>query len=190
MPPWRDALCCPLQLPTPLLHWKAWIAYRWKSSLCLLYPGHLEPAEHKHPTSTNHASRRRSVEAKGPKYQQSVITRFNLYRPVFIIGLRRSAGAPAGIDRVIPEARADIDAWAVSSDSGYTFAGPWKARMGLHVDAASGDEDGDQRAGTVEPLFPRTHSTVRHDHSPRNNHKQRKTLGHPVSGQRQLDADR
>ena len=73
-----------------------------------------------------------------------------------IIGLRRSAGAPAGIDRVIPEASADIDAWAGSSDSGYTFAGPWNARMGLRVDAPSGDEDVDQRAGTFDPLFPKS----------------------------------
>ncbi|WP_236693149.1 alginate export family protein [Pseudomonas sp. 11/12A] len=70
--------------------------------------------------------------------------------------MRRSAGAPAGIDRVIPVASADIDAWAVSSDRGYTFAGPWNARMGLRVDAPSGDEDGNQRAGTFDPLFPKS----------------------------------
>jgi hypothetical protein len=52
-------------------------------------------------------------------------------------------------------ASADIDAWAVSSDSGYTFAGPWKARLGLRVDAASGDKDGDHKAGTFDPLFPK-----------------------------------
>lgn len=50
---------------------------------------------------------------------------------------------------------ADIDAWAVSSDSGYTFAGPWKTRLGLRVDAASGDKDDDHKAGTFDPLFPK-----------------------------------
>lgn len=52
-------------------------------------------------------------------------------------------------------ADADIDAWAVSSDSGYTFAGPWKTRLGFRVDAASGDKDGDHKAGTFDPLFPK-----------------------------------
>lgn len=52
-------------------------------------------------------------------------------------------------------ADADIDAWAVSSDSGYTFAGPWKARLGFRVDAASGDKDGDHKAGSFDPLFPK-----------------------------------
>lgn len=52
-------------------------------------------------------------------------------------------------------ANADIDAWAVSSDSGYTFAGPWKARLGFRIDAASGDKDGDHKAGTFDPLFPK-----------------------------------
>ncbi|NWC09298.1 alginate export family protein [Pseudomonas agarici] len=52
-------------------------------------------------------------------------------------------------------ANADIDAWGVSSDSGYTFAGPWKARLGFRFDAASGDKDGDHKAGSFDPMFPK-----------------------------------
>lgn len=58
-------------------------------------------------------------------------------------------------------ASADIDAWAVSSDSGYTFAGPWKARMGLRVDAASGDKEAIRVPVLSIQCFPRTPSTVR-----------------------------
>lgn len=50
---------------------------------------------------------------------------------------------------------ADIDAWAVSSDTGFTFDGPWKTRLGFRVDAASGDKDGDHKVGTFDPLFPK-----------------------------------
>lgn len=51
---------------------------------------------------------------------------------------------------------ASIRAWAVSSDSGYTFSHPWQPRLGLRIDAASGDSDpGDGKAGTFDPLFPR-----------------------------------
>lgn len=51
---------------------------------------------------------------------------------------------------------ASIRAWALSSDSGYTFAHPWQPRLGLRVDAASGDgEPGDGKVGTFDPLFPR-----------------------------------
>jgi len=51
---------------------------------------------------------------------------------------------------------ASIRAWAVSSDSGYTFDHPWQPRLGMRVDAASGDSDlGDGKVGTFDPLFPR-----------------------------------
>ncbi|MFU1922415.1 alginate export family protein, partial [Klebsiella pneumoniae] len=46
--------------------------------------------------------------------------------------------------------------WALSSDSGYTFATAWKPRLGLRLDAASGDRKaGDGRVQTFDPLFPR-----------------------------------
>ncbi|HBP0978159.1 hypothetical protein AN458_19495 [Pseudomonas aeruginosa] len=53
-------------------------------------------------------------------------------------------------------AGAGIRAWALSSDSGYTFATAWKPRLGLRLDAASGDRKaGDGRVQTFDPLFPR-----------------------------------
>lgn len=53
-------------------------------------------------------------------------------------------------------AGADIRAWGLSTDSGYSFAGPWRARLGLRIDMASGDQRaGDSRVETFDPLFPR-----------------------------------
>jgi hypothetical protein len=50
----------------------------------------------------------------------------------------------------------DIQAWAVGSVSGYTFKpAPWSPRLGLQIDAASGDSNpNDHRLGTFNPLFP------------------------------------
>lgn len=51
---------------------------------------------------------------------------------------------------------ASIRAWAVSSDTGYTFAHPWQPRLGMRIDAVSGDGDlGDGKVSTFDPLFPR-----------------------------------
>ncbi|KVC77361.1 alginate export family protein [Burkholderia ubonensis] len=75
----------------------------------------------------------------------------------------RFAGAADGIDwdleamgqtgRVGP---ADVRAWAAGSRIGYTFAkAAWTPRIGLQIDAASGDRHpGDGTLGTFNPLFP------------------------------------
>ncbi|MDR5805800.1 alginate export family protein [Caballeronia sp. LZ001] len=49
-----------------------------------------------------------------------------------------------------------ISAWAVGSLAGYTLAAaPWTPRLGIQIDAASGDRHpGDGRVGTFNPLFP------------------------------------
>jgi hypothetical protein len=50
----------------------------------------------------------------------------------------------------------DVQAWAVGSIAGYTFAdAPWSPRLGLQFDAASGDRNAhDGRLETFNPLFP------------------------------------
>ena len=52
---------------------------------------------------------------------------------------------------------ADIRAWTVSSDIGYTVTSwPFSPRLGLKADAISGDDDlGDDTLGTFNPLFPK-----------------------------------
>ncbi|WP_418939795.1 alginate export family protein [Paraburkholderia bryophila] len=49
-----------------------------------------------------------------------------------------------------------IGAWAIGSLAGYTLSSaPWTPRLGVQVDAASGDNHpGDGRIGTFNPLFP------------------------------------
>ncbi len=75
----------------------------------------------------------------------------------------RYAGAARGFDWDL-EAMAqrgsvgakDIRAWAIGTRAGYTFASlGWRPRIGLQVDAASGDHHrGDHTLGTFQPLFP------------------------------------
>jgi len=48
-----------------------------------------------------------------------------------------------------------IEAWAVGSIAGYTFANVnWSPRVGIQLDAASGDGSTKQTFGTFNPLFP------------------------------------
>ena len=51
---------------------------------------------------------------------------------------------------------AEVRAWALGARAGYTFAdGGWTPRVGIQVDAASGDKrTGDARLETFNPLFP------------------------------------
>jgi hypothetical protein len=49
-----------------------------------------------------------------------------------------------------------IRAWGGSVGAGYTLARPWKPRLGLRVDAGSGDKNpADNRLATFNPLFPK-----------------------------------
>jgi hypothetical protein len=52
---------------------------------------------------------------------------------------------------------AEIRAWTVASDTGFSFAGlPWRPRAGLKADVASGDGNlEDQSLGTFNALFPK-----------------------------------
>jgi hypothetical protein len=50
----------------------------------------------------------------------------------------------------------DIRAWAGSVGGGYTLARPWSPRLGLRLDAGSGDKNSsDGELGTFNPLFPK-----------------------------------
>jgi len=74
------------------------------------------------------------------------------------------AGKHAGIDWDLEAMRQggdmggdSIRAWAVGNLAGYTFAAaPWTPRLGLQVDAASGDKNrNDRQLNTFNPLFPK-----------------------------------
>ncbi len=75
----------------------------------------------------------------------------------------RYAGARSGFDWDLEAmgqagdiAGKSIRAWAVGSRSGYTISDlSWMPRLGLQIDAASGDHKaGDNTLGTFNPLFP------------------------------------
>lgn len=53
-------------------------------------------------------------------------------------------------------AGADIGAWAVSSESGYTIDNEFKSRLAFRIDAASGDGNpGDNKVQVFDPLYPK-----------------------------------
>lgn len=56
-----------------------------------------------------------------------------------------------------PAQSEDILAWTIASNTGYTFENtPWKPRLGIKLNYASGDADpNDDKLGTFNPLFPR-----------------------------------
>lgn len=83
----------------------------------------------------------------------------NEHRDVYDV---RFAGSQAGVDWDL-EAMAqrghvgakDIDAWGAGARTGYTWSVGWMPRLGVQVDAASGDRHpGDGTLGTFNPLFP------------------------------------
>ena len=51
-----------------------------------------------------------------------------------------------------------VGAFAFNTDTGYTFHGvPWKPRIGIHIDGASGGADkGGRTLGTYQPMYPNT----------------------------------
>lgn len=52
-------------------------------------------------------------------------------------------------------ANQSIGAWTLSSDTGFTFANlPWRPRLGLKANVASGNESGGGKLGTFNPLYP------------------------------------
>ena len=53
--------------------------------------------------------------------------------------------------------RGNINAWSLGTDTGHTWPhAPWKPRLGLSANIASGDKDpGDRDLQTLNPLFPR-----------------------------------
>jgi hypothetical protein len=77
-------------------------------------------------------------------------------------GLRLAGQAGAwdldweGIAQTGSFAGRDIRAWGLGLDTGYTLQLPWMPRLGLRLDAASGDSDPrDGRLETFNPLFPK-----------------------------------
>jgi len=75
----------------------------------------------------------------------------------------RYAGAAHGLDWDLETmiqrgsvGASNIRAWAIGTRAGYTFAATcWQPRLGLQLDAASGDRHGaDHTVGTFNPLFP------------------------------------
>jgi len=62
-----------------------------------------------------------------------------------------------GLYQIGDFAGADIRAWTVATESGFTLQeAPWAPRLGLSANIASGDDDpGDGTLGTFNPLYPR-----------------------------------
>lgn len=51
----------------------------------------------------------------------------------------------------------DISAWSLWGEGGYTLQNPWKLRLGMRLDASSGDRDpNDGELNTFDPLYTKT----------------------------------
>lgn len=98
------------------------------------------------------------LERDGARFAQGVATERRHTLGTRLFGMR------SGFDWNVEAAyqfgsfgTADIRAWTVSANLGYTFSGlPFSPRLGLNADAISGDENlRDGRLGTFNPLFPK-----------------------------------
>jgi hypothetical protein len=155
--------------------WADWETGRWRFIGLLTQPVQYKDASHFDDTSDRHLRFHmlrveRLIDGKHELSAYAAIYQRDNARFIDAAGREsrsvfdtRYAGSASGIDWDL-EAMAQrgsvggkrIRAWAIGTRGGYTFAPlPWTPRLGLQLDAASGDRHrGDGTLGTFNPLFP------------------------------------